>query len=100
MLSPQVDLLKLATLFCIYVVNNLPLVFVASNMLLQLLFMVLLVVMMFSSYIVVIFYEQLDVFVGRQVHRHLIDCIPKRALNIVFDSALIEMIVPMLLRGG
>lgn len=61
--------------------------------------MVMLVVMLMSSYLDVLAYEQLDVFVGRQVHIHLIDCIPKCALNGVFDSALLETIVPVLLRG-
>ena len=59
----------------------------------------LVVVILPPSYLDVLFYEQLDVFVGRQVHRHLNDCIPKCALNVVFDSALLETIVPMLLRG-
>ena len=61
--------------------------------------MVLLALMLFLSYLDVLVYEQLDVFVGRQVKRHLIDCIPKCALNGVFDSALLETIVPILLRS-
>ena len=51
------------------------------------------------SYLDVLVYEKLDVFVGRQVHRHLTDCIPKCALNSVFISILLETIVPILLRG-
>jgi len=47
----------------------------------------------------VLVYEQLDVSVSRQAHRHLIDCIPKRALNGVLIFALLETIVPILLRG-
>lgn len=59
----------------------------------------LLVVMLLLSYLDVLVYEKLDVFMGRQVHRHLIDCIPKCALNDVFVFALLEIIVPVLLRG-
>lgn len=59
----------------------------------------LLVVMLLLSYLDVLIYEQLDVSMGRQVHRHLIDCIPKCALNSVFISSLLETIVPILLRG-
>ena len=47
----------------------------------------------------ILVHEQLDVFIDRQVHRHLVDCIPNCALNGVFDSILLEAIVPMLLRG-
>lgn len=61
--------------------------------------MILLIVMLLLSYLDVLFYEQLDVFMGRQVHRHLIDYIPKCALNGVFISAFLETIVPVLLRG-
>lgn len=60
--------------------------------------MFLLVVMLLPSYLDVLVYEQLDVFMGRQVHRHLIEYIPKCALNGFFDSALLETIVPVLLR--
>ena len=59
--------------------------------------MMLLIVMLPLDVLV---YEQLDVFVSRQAHRHLIDCIPKCALNNVFISALLETIVPILLRGS
>ena len=59
----------------------------------------LLVVMFLPSYLDVHVYEQLNVFVGRQVHRHFIDYIPKCALNDVFNSALLETIVLVLLRG-
>jgi len=45
-------------------------------------------------------HEQLDVFVDRQVHRHLINCIPSCTRNGVFDSTLLEPIVPMLLGRG
>jgi len=34
----------------------------------------------------------------RQVHRHLTYCIPSCTLNSVFNLALIEVVVPMLLR--
>ena len=47
----------------------------------------------------VLVYEQLNVFVSRQAHRHLIDCIPKHALNGVLAFALLETIVRVLLRG-
>ena len=63
---------------------------------LQLLFMRLLVVMMLLDVLV---YEQLDVFMGRQVHGHLIDCIQKCALSGLFVSALLETILPVFLRG-
>ena len=66
---------------------------------LQLLFMMMLDVMLLLSYLDVLVYKQLDVFVGRQVHGHLIDCIPKCALNSVFISALLETNVAILLRG-
>lgn len=36
---------------------------------------------------------------SRQAHRHLIEYIPRGAMNGVFDSALLETIVPTLLRG-
>ena len=36
----------------------------------------------------------------KHVHRHLIDYIPNCALNGVFDSALLETIVLVLLGGG
>ena len=81
----------LATLFHLCVVNFHSLHLVCC---LQLLFMVLLL-----SYLDVLVYEQLDVFMGRQVHGHLIDCIPKCAMNGVFVSDLLETIVPILLRG-
>ena len=61
--------------------------------------MVLLTVVLLLSYFDVLVYEQLDVFVGRQVHGHLIDCIPKCALNGAFISTLMETIVPILLRS-
>ena len=58
--------------------------------------MMLLVVMLFLNVLV---YEQIDIFVSRQAHGHLIDCIPKRVLNNVFISSLLETIVPVMLRG-
>ena len=61
--------------------------------------MVLLVVKLLSSYLDALVYEKLDVFMGRQVHRHLIDYIPSCALNNVFGSSLLEAIVLVLLRG-
>ena len=61
--------------------------------------MMLLSVMLLLSYLDVLVYEQIDVFVGKKVHGHLIDCIPKCALNNVFVSALLEIIVLVLLRG-
>ena len=66
---------------------------------LQLFFMVLLAMMLLLSYLDVLVYEQLDVFMGRQVHGHLIDCITKCALNGVCVSALLKTIIPVLLRG-
>ena len=61
--------------------------------------MMLVVVMLLSSYLNVLVYAQLDVFAGRQVHRDLIECIRKCALNGVFDSDLLETIIPVVLRG-
>ena len=61
--------------------------------------MMLLDVMMLLSYLDVLVYEQLDVFLGKPVHGHLIDYIPKCALNGVFVSTLLKTIVPVLLRG-
>jgi len=55
--------------------------------------MMLLIVMLLLSYIDVLVYEQLDVFIGRHVHGHLIDYIPKCALNGVFVSTLLETII-------
>lgn len=99
------DLLDLATLFHLCVVHNLPLAFAAFTVFvaftasvccLQLLIIMFLVVMLLLDVLV---YEQLDVFVSRQAHKHLIDCIPKHALNSVFVSSLLETIVLVLLRG-
>jgi len=61
--------------------------------------MMMLTVMLLLLYLDVLVYEQLDVFVGRQVHRHLIDCIPNCALNNVFVSDLLETVVLVLMRG-
>jgi len=47
----------------------------------------------------ILVHEQLDVFIDRKVHRHLIDYIPSYILNDVFESTLLEAIVPVLLRG-
>ena len=66
---------------------------------LQLLLMVLLALMLLPSYLDILVYKQLDVFMDRRVHRHLIDCISSCTLNSVFDSTLLESIVPVLLRG-
>ena len=55
--------------------------------------------MLLLSYLDVLVYEQLDVFVGMQVHRYLIECNRKCALNGVFVSALLETIVTILVRG-
>ena len=93
------DLLELATLFCLCVVKNLPIAFITSGMLPSADVHVLLAVMMLPSYLDVLVYEQLDVFVGRNVHRRLIDFIPKCALNGVFKYTLLETMVPMMLRG-
>ena len=60
---------------------------------------VLLAVVLLPSYLDVLVYKQLDVFVGRQAHRYLIDCIPECAQNIVFNSTLLDTIVHVLLRG-
>lgn len=46
----------------------------------------------------ILFHEQLDVFVDRQVDRHLTDCIPSCSLNNVFHSVLLEAIIHVLLR--
>lgn len=90
------DLLDLATLLHFYVINNLPLAFAAFIAFGMFLFMMLFSVMLLLDVLV---YEQFDVFVSRQSHRHLIDCIPKHALNGVFIFSLLETIVPVLLRG-
>ena len=66
---------------------------------LQLLFMMLLDVMLLLSYLDVLVYEQLDICVRRKSHRHLIDCISRCALDGVFNSTLLETIIPTLLRG-
>jgi len=50
-------------------------------------------------YLDILVYEQLDIFMSRQSYRHLIDCISKCSLNGVFDSTLLETIVPAPLRG-
>lgn len=63
---------------------------------LQLLFMMLFFMMMSLDVVV---YEQLDVFVSRQAHIHLIDCIHKRALNSVLVSVILKTIVLVLVRG-
>lgn len=63
------------------------------------LLMVLLAVTSLPFHLDILVHEQLYVFIDRQVHRHLIDCIPSCALNNVFDSALLEAIVLVLLRG-
>lgn len=65
----------------------------------ELLFMMLLFVMLMLSYLDVLVYEQLDIFVSRQAHRHLINCISRSTLNGVFNIALFETIAPALLRG-
>jgi len=57
---------------------------------LQLLFTILLAVMLLLSYLDVLAYEKINVFVSRQSHRHLIDCIPKCSLNSVLEFALLE----------
>lgn len=62
--------------------------------------MMLLAMMLLPSYIDILVCEKLDVFVGRKVHRHLIDYIPKCALNDVFDLDFLGTIVPVLLRGS
>ena len=86
------DLLDLATFLHLYVVNNLPLAFfvftaIVAFSCLQLLLMMMLIVMLLLDVLV---YEQIDVFVSKQTHRHLINCISKLALNNVFISALLE----------
>ena len=58
--------------------------------------MMLLVVMLMLD---VLSHEQLNVFMIRKAHGRLIDYIPKHALNGIFISALLEAIVPVLLRG-
>jgi len=59
----------------------------------------LLAVMLLLSYLDVLVYKQLDIFVSRQAHRHLIDYISRCALNGVFNSAFLETIVLALMRG-
>ena len=66
---------------------------------LLLLLMVLLVVTVLPFYLDILVHEKLDVFVSRKVNRHLIDYIPKRALNGVFISALLETTILVLLGG-
>jgi len=66
---------------------------------LLMLLMVLFIVMLLPFYLDILVYEQLDVFIDRQVHRHLIECIPSCTLNSVFETALLGAIVPVLLRG-
>ena len=61
--------------------------------------MMLFTVILLLSYLDVLVYEQLDVFVSRKSHKHLIDYIPKCALNSVFIFALLETIVLMFVRG-
>lgn len=63
------------------------------------LLMVLLAVMSLPFHLDILVHEQHDVFIDREVHGHLIDCIPSCAPNGAFDSALMEVDVPMLLRG-
>ena len=114
------DHLDLATLFHLYVVNNLPLAFIAFAMFTAFITFVLFVAFdafstffSFISFVVLIVFdmlpsatfhdapccEQLDIFVSRQAHRHLIEYISRCAMNGVFDSSLLETIVPTLLRG-
>lgn len=66
---------------------------------LLLLLMVLLVVMLLPFHLHILFHEQLYVFIDREVHTHLIECIPSCAFNDIFDSTLLEAIIPVLLRG-
>jgi len=66
---------------------------------LQLLFMMLLVVMLLFSYIDVLVCKQLDIFVRTQAHRNFINCISRCSLDDVFNFALLEIIVPTLLRS-
>lgn len=46
----------------------------------------------------ILVHEQHDVFGDRQVHRHLINHIHSYTLNNVFDSALLEVIILVLMR--
>ena len=64
---------------------------------LLLLLMVLLTVTL-PFHLDILVHERLDVFIDMQVHRHLIDYIPSCTLNSVFESALLEVIVLVLLR--
>jgi len=61
--------------------------------------MALLAMVSLPFHLYILFHEQLNLFMDRKVHRHLIDYIPSCALNDSFDSALLEAIVPVLLRG-
>ena len=67
---------------------------------LLLLLMVFLAMIPLPFHLDILVYEQLVVVINRQVHRHLIDCIPIQfTLNGVFDYSLLESIVVVLLRG-
>ena len=77
------DLLELATLFCLYVVKPSSYIRCMQVCCLLLLLMVLLVVMLLPYYLDVLVYEQLDVFIGNKPHRHLLGCNPCCALNCV-----------------
>lgn len=62
-------------------------------------YLLLLLLMVLLFHLDIFFHEQLDVFIDRQVNGHLINFIPSCAPNGVFDSSLLEVVVPMLLRG-
>ena len=52
-------------------------------LLMVLLAVMLIILMLLPSYLDVLIYEELDVFIGRQAHTHLLECNPLCALNIV-----------------
>lgn len=64
-----------------------------------LLMLLLLIVMFLPFQLDILLHEQLDVFIDKKFHRHLIDNIPKCALNSGFNVSLLEAIVAVLLRG-
>ena len=53
-----------------------------------------------SIHLDILVHEQLDVFLDRQVHRHLTNCIPSCSLNNVFESALLEYVLLVRLRDS
>ena len=90
---------ELAALLRLYAVNNHPLAFIARKCFPPATADGVARCDAISIYLDIIVHEKIDVFMDRQVHRHLIDCVLSCTLNGVFDSALLEDIVPVLLGG-